>query len=215
MSPARREHVGPGGPAAEGPDSRPTVIGQRSKLAEIGVAVSFVPHSVFRSALRVSRSKGFSLVEMVAAVAVFGIFLMVLVGMQGEFLRHDREVRVALFTHPSPLAVLARLRRDVLDSRGYPESAGSWAQTKETLLLDMRMDDGTARVVVWDFRERSIARRIELENGEQVAAWEARAVPPYRIESWDAPDGRIGVLITAKDKNDNVVVDQIVTPRAR
>jgi hypothetical protein len=152
---------------------------------------------------------------MVVAVAVFGIFLMVLVGMQGEFLRHDREVRVALFTHPAPYAVLARLRRDVLDSRGYPSSEGSWTQTRKTLLLDAKGDDGSARVVVWDFSDHALARRIELQDGQPVATWEARAVPAYRIESWTAPDGRVGVVITAKDGNDNVVVDQIVMPRAR
>jgi hypothetical protein len=153
---------------------------------------------------------------MVVAVAIFGIFLVVLVGLQGEFLRHDREVRIALFTHPAPLAVMARVRRDVLDSRGYPESLGSWTQTPETLLLDVASDDGTPRVVVWDFRDPTIARRLELrQGGEQVASWEARAVPHYNIDSWKAPDGRVGVLVTAKDSKGNVVVDQIVTPRAR
>jgi prepilin-type N-terminal cleavage/methylation domain-containing protein len=171
---------------------------------------------VSRSALRDSRSTGYSLVEMVVAVAIFGIFLVVLVGLQGEFLKHDREVRVALFTHPAPLAVMARIRRDVLDSRGYPESMGSWSQSPETLLLDAATDDGTPRVVVWDFRDPTIARRLELrQDGEQVAAWEARAVPHYKIDSWKAPDGRVGVLVTAKDNKGNVVVDQIVTPRAR
>jgi hypothetical protein len=152
---------------------------------------------------------------MLAAVAIFGIFLMVLVGLQGEFVRYDRDIRVALFTHPAPLSVLARLRRDVLDSRGYPESEGSWTQTPETLLLDVTGENGRPRVVVWDFRKPSIASRIELEGGRTHATWEARAVPAYRIGSWEAPDGRIGVLVTARDGEGNVVVDQIVTPRAR
>jgi hypothetical protein len=152
---------------------------------------------------------------MVVAVAIFGIFLMVLVGMQGEFLRYDREVRVALFSHPAPFAVLARLRRDILDSRGYPAAEGSWTQTPQTLLLDVRSDEGAPRVVVWDFSDRAVARRFELQDGLQVASWEARAVPVYGIDGWKAPDGRVGVLITAKDNKGNVVVEQIVTPRAR
>ena len=159
--------------------------------------------------------RGYSLVEMLAALAIFGIFLLVLVGLQGEFINYDREVRVALFTHPSPLSVLARVRRDVLDSRGFPDSEGKWKQSPKTLLLDVVADDGSPRVVVWDFSEKTLARRIELAKGEQVAAWEARAVPAYQIRSWEAPDGRVGVLITAKDNEGNVAVEQIVTPRAR
>lgn len=152
---------------------------------------------------------------MLVAVAIFGVFLLVLVGLQRQFLHYDGEVRVALFTHPAPFSVLARLRRDVLDSRGYPDPVGSWTQTPETLLLDVANDDGTPRVVVWDFRDATVARRLELkQGGERVASWEARAVPHYTIDKWDAPDGRVGVLVTAKDNEGNVVVDQIITPRA-
>jgi len=152
---------------------------------------------------------------MLVAVAIFGVFLVVLVSLQGQFLRYDGEVRVALFTHPAPFSVLARLRRDILDSRGFPASQGTWTQSPRTLLLDELAEDGTPRVVVWDFNDQVIARRFELKEGLQVASWEARAVPIYSIDSWTSPDGRVGVLVTAKDIEGNVVVDQIVTPRAR
>ncbi len=174
------------------------------------------PHSAFRvlhSAFRVSR--GFSLVEMLAAMVVFGVFLIVLVGLQREFLRYDGEMRVALFTHPAPFSVLARLRRDILDSRGYPDSAGEWTQTPQTLLLDVIGDDGKTHVVIWDFSNQTTARRVELKDGQPFAAWEARAVPRYRIDNWEAPDGSTGLLVKAMDGEGNVVVDQIVTPRVR
>ena len=160
-------------------------------------------------------SAGFSLVEMLASVVIFGIFLVVLVGLQREFLRFDGEMRVKLFTHPAPFSVLARLRRDILDSRGYPATVGEWTQSPQTLLLDVIGDDDKPHVVVWDFSNHVIARRIELEDGARIAEWEARAVPYYSIDNWEAPDGRTGVLVTAKDGAGNVVVDQIVTPRAR
>ncbi|MGK2859264.1 MAG: type IV pilus modification PilV family protein [Thermoanaerobaculia bacterium] len=172
-----------------------------------------IPHSAFR--IPHSLSAGFSLVEMLVSLAVFGIFLVVLVGLQREFHRFDGEMRVALFSHPAPLSVLARLRRDVLDSRGYPASEGEWAQSPSTLILDTVGDEGQPLVVVWDFSKPLIARRIELDKSQTVSAWEARAVPAFRIDSWEAPDGRTGVLVTAKDGEGNVVVDQIVTPRAR
>ncbi|MCM2314962.1 MAG: hypothetical protein NDJ92_07415 [Thermoanaerobaculia bacterium] len=152
---------------------------------------------------------------MLASVVIFGIFLVILVGLQREFLRYDGEMRVALFTHPAPLSVLARLRRDVLDSRGYPSSEGAWEQSPSILLLDVVGDDGRPRVVVWDFSTPRMARRIERFKGKTTSDWEARAVPAFRVESWEAPDGRTGVLVTARDGGGNVVVDQILAPRAR
>ncbi|MBI2214637.1 MAG: prepilin-type N-terminal cleavage/methylation domain-containing protein [Acidobacteria bacterium] len=199
-------------------------IGHRPKEAAIRVAEPVIPYSALRvshsalrvsySAFRVQRSAGYTLVEMLVAVALFGIFLTVLVGLQGEFLRHDRSVRVALFSHPAPFAVLARLRRDILDSRDYPNAEGTWKQTPQTLLLEVESDEGKRRVVVWDFRDGSVARRLEFENGQPVAAWKARAVPLYDIAIWNAPGGRVGVRVSAKDKEGNAVVDQLVMPRA-
>lgn len=196
---------------------RAEAIGQRPKQAAIRVSQPVIPDSAFRvprSPFRVSRSAGYTLVEMLVAVALFGIFLTVLVGLQGEFLRHDRSVRVALFSHPAPFAVLARLRRDILDSRDYPNAEGTWKQTPQTLLLEVESDEGKRRVVVWDFRDGSVARRLEFENGQPVAAWKARAVPLYDIAIWNAPGGRVGVRVSAKDKEGNAVVDQLVMPRA-
>ena len=188
-------------------------IGERrggEKQAAGAVALLSVP----RSAFRVSRSKGYSLVEMLAALAIFSIFLIVLVGLQREFTRYDGEVRLAMFAHPSPLSVLARLRRDVLDSNGYPKKEGSWIQSPDTLLLYTMSESDRTRIIVWDFHEAGIARRIELEGTERVAEWEARNVPDYRIGKWIAPDGRVGLVVTAQDGEENVVVDQIVMPRA-
>jgi hypothetical protein len=176
-----------------------------------GVDPIRIPHSAFRT----PHSGGFSIVELLAAMVIFGVFLIVLVGLQREFLRYDGEMRVAFFTHPAPFSVLARLRRDILDSRGYPESEGDWTQSTSTLLLDAAGDDGRPLVVVWDFSNPLLVKRIEREKGKSVSEWEARAVPAYRIGNWEAPDGRIGVLVTATDGEGNVVVDQIVTPRAR
>lgn len=146
-------------------------------------------------------------------MAIFSVFLLVLVALQSEFIRFDREIRVQMFTHPAPLAVLARLQRDVLDSTSYPAEYEEWTQTPETLLLRIPDKDGSS-LVIWDFSVSSVARRVEVRQGTEPVEWVARAVPHYEIGGAELPDGRVAVRVRSYDEKGRLSIDRVILPRA-
>lgn len=155
------------------------------------------------------------MLEITVALAVFGILMLVLAGLDREFLRFDRQMRVQFFLHPEPMGVLARVRRDVLDSRGYPESFRSWSQSPSQLLLYVA-DANThkLRIVVYDFSEAGLARRLAFEGEDQVSDWRARGVPKFSVGSYDMPRGGTAVRLKAYDEKGRLAVDQIIEPRS-
>lgn len=155
------------------------------------------------------------MLEIIVALAVFGILMLVLAGLDREFLRFDREMRVQFFLHPEPMSVLARVRRDVLDSRGYPASFQSWSQSPTQLLLYVE-DPKTPKlmIVVYDFSEVGFARRLAFEGKEKVSDWRARGVPKFTIGSYDMPRGGTAVRLKALDEKGRLAVDQIIQPRS-
>lgn len=146
-------------------------------------------------------------------MAIFSVFLLVLVALQSEFIRFDREIRIQMFTHPAPLAVLARLQRDVLDSTSYPAEYEEWTQTPETLLLRVPDKDGSS-LVIWDFSVSSVARRVEVRQGTEPVEWVARAVPLYEIGGAEMPDGRVAVRVRSYDEKGRLSIDRVILPRA-
>ncbi len=156
--------------------------------------------------------RGYSLVETLAAMAIFLIFLMVLVGLQREFMKFDRENRIQMFTHPAPLSVLARLQRDIQDATSYPTEFGEWRQNPTTLLLRVAEDEGS-KIVVWNFSEPQIATRLQYADGDIETEWTARAVPQYEVGSYDVLGSRIAVRVRAFDETGRLTVDRIVLPR--
>lgn len=159
------------------------------------------------------RCGGYTLVEVVVAMAIFSVFLLVLVGLQSEFVRFDREIRVQMFSHPAPLSVLARLQRDILDSTSYPAQYREWTQSPQTLLLSVPAETGKG-VVVWDFTEAGTATRREFMPDAEAWEWNARAVPQYEIGSYEMPDGRVAVRVRSIDEKGRLSVDRVILPRA-
>ena len=158
--------------------------------------------------------KGYSLIEVVVAVACFAILLLILVGLEREFIRFDRQMRVDFFVHPAPMSVVARLRRDVIDSYGYPDKFLEYEQKKQLLILDMPPAKGKKRTVVYDFTRTGQANRLEFVEEERVSSWTANAVPMFRVDGFEMPDGDMAVRIQAFDTKGRLTVDQIFQPRA-
>jgi len=162
--------------------------------------------------VRRKQSRGFSLVEMTVALAIFGVLILVLAALEYELFRVDRAVQLDSFSHPEPAAVLARFRSDVLSCTGRPDSSGVWSQGPTTLLLTIQRNDG-AETVIWDFSERKTAKRIVVRNSLVVSQWSAAGVPSYRIGTWMLDGGQQAVRLTGVDEKGGIVVDQIYAPR--
>jgi prepilin-type N-terminal cleavage/methylation domain-containing protein len=158
----------------------------------------------------VRRESGYSLVELVVTTAVFGIFLMILVGLEGHFRKLDTSSRVELLAHPENISVLTRLRRDTFSSHGYPASFAGHIQSPTTLILTKAANV----TVVWTF-DGHRARRSEYAGFAVSSAWVANAVPRYAIGSYEMPDGAVAVRIRGYDRKGGLAVDEILTPRAQ
>ena len=153
---------------------------------------------------------GAGLLELVVAMAVFGVFLLILASLAAEYRRLDRQVQFGWFIHPDDMAVATRMRRDVNDSIGYPESFGDQEQSPATLLLSGK----GARTIVWSFSETAV-RRDEWKGSVQIASWTARATRRFEIDAWSGADGSTGVRLVGKTAEGRVVVDRVFVPRAR
>ena len=153
---------------------------------------------------------GAGLLELVVAMAVFGVFLLILASLAAEYRRLDRQVQFGWFIHPDDMAVATRMRRDVNDSIGYPESFGDQEQSPATLLLSGK----GARTIVWSFSETAV-RRDEWKGSVQIASWTARATRRFEIDAWSGADGSTGVRLVGKTAEGRVVVDRFFVPRPR
>ncbi|MBV9495582.1 MAG: prepilin-type N-terminal cleavage/methylation domain-containing protein [Acidobacteria bacterium] len=162
----------------------------------------------------VKRSRGFTLVEVVVAMAAFGFFLFIIILMTAEMEKNRQRYPVNFMAHPQMAAVLSRMRRDVEDSQLYPESVDKYTQTPKTLIVKMQASDGSLEDVVWDFSTKGEAHRLEYRVGALASRWDAKGLPDLDAEIDAFPIGsRYATRIKAKDKNGQLAIDQLFTPR--
>ena len=156
---------------------------------------------------------GYSLVEMVFALAIFAALLMIVVGVENQMLRIDRAARIRLMVHPEDMAVIARLRRDALDAQGYPIKVDGYVQSSAVLLLSAAAEEGYLEEIVWDFQTEGMARRLTYVQNVQTAEWVAHGVPKFQITKFEMPDDAVAVRLLGYDKKGKLLVDQIFQPR--
>jgi prepilin-type N-terminal cleavage/methylation domain-containing protein len=163
------------------------------------------------------RRRGYSLLEMVVAMAVFGMFLFIVTALTMSLNRSEKKWPVNLMKHPQVAAVMARLRRDVLDATPpyYGEATGAFKQTAQTLLLTVLEPGGTSRSIVWDFSIPGEAHRRAFLGDEQVSEWVARGIPSkFEILAADLGREPVGLRIQARDEHGALAIDQLLQPRA-
>ena len=153
--------------------------------------------------------------EMVVALAIFTILLMVVVSLENQMLRFDRSMRIRFMVHPEDMAVIARVRKDVLDAQGYPESAADYTQSPSTLILSVLNENNVLEQVVYDFNEEGMARRVGYLQNVKTTEWIARGVPKYRVSSFSMPNDEIAVRLRGLDQKGALLVDQILLPRRK
>ena len=164
------------------------------------------------------RSRGFTLPEIVITLSIFGVFLLILVVLTSEMRAYEKRMPVNFMAHPQVAAVLARMRRDILDadaSNPYPGAFESYKQSAKTLILRTFVGGGL-QTVVWDFRAPGEVKRISSNVGVDTE-WIARGLPPDFVATLDAvqtADRPYGVRVQAFDGKGLVAVDEYFQPRA-
>lgn len=169
----------------------------------------------------VKKQSGFSMLELVVAMAIFGGFLLLLTSLTAQMRQAEQRHPVDFMSHPQISAVLSRLRKDVLDAHGpdpYLESHDGYVQSPTTLLIESVQENGGVQKIVWDFSRPGEAHRRAYNVGV-VTEWVARGLPAdfsseLEIDAVELPDRPWGVRIVAKDSGGNVAIDQVLQPRA-
>jgi prepilin-type N-terminal cleavage/methylation domain-containing protein len=163
-----------------------------------------------------TRSRGFTLMEAVVAMALFSVLLFILVTLTAEMRRNEKKWPVNFFTHPEVGSVLARIRHDVYDSTSLLPSYDTYNSSATTLIVYTASVDRSFETVVWDFSKPGEVHRKAYRATALSSEWVARSVPVFICSSCDDPvivEGEAAVRIQAMDKEGKLAIDEIFVPR--
>lgn len=156
------------------------------------------------------RRNGYTLLEIVVTMALFGVFLFILVTLTSEMRRNEKKWPVNFFSHPDVGSALARMRRDIEDSTALPDNFGAYTRSPMTLITYTINQDGTAETVVWDFSKPTEVHRKAFKATLLTSEWMARDVPIFVCAQETTLSG---VRITAIDKEGKLAIDEVFVPR--
>jgi hypothetical protein len=151
--------------------------------------------------------------EIVVTLAIFGVFLMIIVTITLEMRKTEARYPVNFMVHPEVAGLVARMRKDVFDTKYYPATFQSYEQTEKTLILYTLQQTGFAETVVYDFTKDGEVHRKSYNASQLTGDWIARGVPTFRIDAFTLDSGQQAVRITASDKNGKLGIDEIFVPR--
>ena len=160
------------------------------------------------------RQRGFTFVEMLVTLALFSLFIAIIGILTYEMYFVQKKWPVNYMSHPEVGGVVARVRRDVLDSLYYPTEFEGYTQTKRTLVIYVVEQDGFAKTIVYDFRKDNEVRRLEYKSKQLETTWIAHAVPAFQVDAYTLDTGQDAVRLTATDPGGKLAIDQIFVPRA-
>jgi len=160
------------------------------------------------------RARGYSLLEVVIVLAIFGVFLFILTTLTTEMHRNEKKWPVNFFSNPEVGSVILRIRRDVLDSTSFPDSIDKFSQSPTTLIVYTINQDGTAQTVVWDFSQPGQVYRAAFKATLLSTEWKTHEDPIFitSLEPTESGNGQ-QVHIRAIDKQGKIAIDQIFVPR--
>ena len=168
--------------------------------------------------VRRHNQRGFTLLEMSVVLALFGVFLYIIVTLTAEMRRQEKKYPVNLLANPQVDSVLARMRRDIADTTAYYQQYAGIPVSPTVLWVDTNKG-GASEVVMYDFRTPGEAHRRVFNSAQvQVSEWVAHAVPVFSCAPYDQlPHGTNGIEIQAFDESGStpkLVIDEIIAPRA-
>lgn len=166
------------------------------------------------------RQRGYSLLEVIFAMAIFGILCAVLFLLTAEMRFWEKRLPINMHKNPQVMAVLSRLRRDVLDAASrqpYEKSYGIYESSDKVLIIETMVEGEGQRTVVWDFRTPREVRRREYQVGVH-QDWVSRGLPvDFSNLEIDAvkitPGSAWATRIIAKDERGRIAIDTILQPR--
>lgn len=161
----------------------------------------------------VRRAGGYTLMEVVVTLAVFGMLLLIVTILTAEMRANEKRYPVNFLAHPEVGSVMARMRKDIFDTKYYPSAWQGYEQTPRTLILYTLRQTGFAETVVYDFRAPSEVHRKVYNATEMTGDWVARGVPDFRISTFTLNTGQDAVRVTATDSQNRLAIDQIFVPR--
>jgi prepilin-type N-terminal cleavage/methylation domain-containing protein len=152
-------------------------------------------------------ARGFTLMEVLVALSLFGVFLYIVVQLTAQMRFYEVRLPIDYLAHPQTGAVIARLRKDVLDATTIP------THTSDTLTVESLQESGFTQTITWDFSTPGEAHRRAVNVGVVVSDWTARGVPKFLLDDFpkDNPDS---VRIQAIDNRGQLAIDQILRPRS-
>ena len=159
------------------------------------------------------RERGYSLLEIVVTLAIFGTFLMIITIVTAEMHSNEKRYPINFMAHPEVSSVMARMRKDVVDTMYYPAEFQTYKQTPKTLILYTLTKEGAAKTVVWDFMTPGEVHRKEFTAQQLSTEWVSRGLPDFAISSYSLPSGQDAVRISALDEKKRLSIDEILVPR--
>ena len=161
----------------------------------------------------VKRQRGYTLLEIVVTLAIFGVFLLILVVLTADMRANEKRYPINYMAHPEVSSVMARMRKDIFDTKYYPSAFQTYEQSPKTLVLYTLQQTGFGETVIWDFRKAGEVRRIAFNATQQSSDWVARGVPQFSIGSFTLGSGQDAVRITATDEQGRLAIDEIFVLR--
>jgi len=165
-----------------------------------------------------TRDAGFTLLEVVVVVALFGVFLWIIVVLTNDMRTWEKKMPVNLMSHPMVSAVVSRVRKDVEDAQEprFPKQipGTDWTRSDKVLLVTIFTDAGTY-TVVWDFTKPNEVTRLTYIANQEQSRWTAHATPLFSVAyqpDIDADDP-LAIEIRANDEKGKLAVDQVIFPR--
>jgi prepilin-type N-terminal cleavage/methylation domain-containing protein len=160
--------------------------------------------------------RGYTLMEISVVLALFGVFLYIIVTLTAEMRRQEKKYPVDLLSNPQVDSVLARMRRDIADTTAYYQEYAGIKAAPDVLWVDTITQAGTSEVVMYDFRTPGEAHRRVFNSAQvQVSDWVAHAVPVFSYKTYeDLPHGSNGIEVQAvSGTKPRLVIDEIIVPR--